>query len=245
MKRTAIPIARWGALIVLLSARVAARGAPPTLDAFVTTGLADLRATVTTLKADPAELEKINRDFATLYRLRKLTLSIKAPDCFRFENEVGLYLVNGSARYYRVPVLRLKKREDLGNQPGKRPSLLDLGLITPDVLARIDARYVRSEPADGTPTDVFDVTLKHEESIRYRMWIDPKTRLILRREWRDGAGKLRAVFLCGDPKEVARGIWMPTRIEVRNADGAVAGVLSYSDLSVNVGLDPALFVIPP
>jgi hypothetical protein len=32
---------------------------------------------------------------------------------------------------------------------------------------------------------------------------------------------------------------------VRNADGAVAGVLSYSDLSVNVGLDPALFVIPP
>lgn len=232
------------AALVLSAAATNGRADSAALDDFVTRGLVDLRAAVSATKADATELEKINRDFAALYRLRTLTLSIAAPDRFRFENEIGMYLVNGSTRYYRVKALRIKKREDIGNQPGKRPSLLDLGLVTPDVLAALEWRFVRDEPIDSTRCAVFDVTFRQDPGIHYRMWIDPKTRVVLRREWRDAAGKLRAVFLCREPREVKPGIWLPTRIEVRNADDAVAGVLSYTDIAVNSGLDASLFAIP-
>lgn len=232
------------AVLVFTGAAVNGHADAPALDDYVTRGLVDLRATVSATKADPAELEKINRDFAALYRLRNLTLSIAAPDRFRFENEIGMYLVNGATRYYRVKALRIKKREEIGNQPGKRPSLLDLGLVTPDVLAALEWRYVRDEPVDSSRCAVFDVTFRQDPSIHYRMWIDPKTRIVLRREWRDAAGKLRAVFLCREPREVKPGIWLPTRIEARNAEDAVAGVLSYTDILVNSGLDASLFSIP-
>ncbi len=221
-----------------------ARGQQPSLDAYVTRGIDDLRASVVATNVDAAAVEKINRDFASLYRLRKLTVFVKAPDRFRFENEIGVYIVNGSTRYYSVAALKLRKRDDLGPLLSKRPSLLDMGVLTPSVVANLDARFVRAELLAGTSTAVFDVTFRQEDSVRYRLWLDEKTRVIVRREWRDGAGKLRATFVCGEAREAKPGIWLPTRIEVRNAEGSVAGVLSYSDTSLNSGLDESLFSIP-
>ena len=44
------------------------------------------------------------------------------------EGNIGSIVVNGPARQFRVPALHLSKRDDLGESPGKRYTLLDVGL---------------------------------------------------------------------------------------------------------------------
>jgi len=51
-----------------------------------------------------------------------------------------------------------------------------------------------------------------------------------------------ATFLYENPKQIG-GVWMPTKVTVRNADNKVAGVMNYEGLKVNVGLEDSLFKV--
>lgn len=235
------------ACAVLAVAAPALAAAPPTLDALATDGLHDLQASVTVVKADQTELAKINRDFGFAYRLRDVVMRYKQPDKLRMEGRIGdtpaEYVVNGSTRTVAIPRLHFRKRDQLGETPGRRYSLLDLGLVARSDLPFIRSRYLRDEEVAGVETNVFELTFRGDSRLKYVLWVDPRTHVVRKRQWFDGEGKLKATFVYTDVIEVKTGLWFPMRVEILNSEGAVAAITQYSDLRVNQGMADAVFEV--
>src|SRR5258708_464590 len=237
---------------VLFAALCIGGGAPaarisnpsPTYAEMATSRVSDLEGTISVLKADQSELRKISRDFALAYQLHSFVMRFKKPDKLRMEGKIGLYIVNGPIRFYSVPQLGIKKKDDMGASPGKRYSLLEVGLISKNELSSTEGKYLRDEPVDGASAHVFDVTYRGDDTVRYVLWIEPRTHIILKREWFDGAGKLKATFKYQEVKEIEPGVWFPRRIEIVNSEGILAGVTSCTEEKVNQGLPASIFQIP-
>jgi outer membrane lipoprotein-sorting protein len=217
------------------------------------TKLDDLDAALKVTKYDPLELEKISPDFKTTYSVRNLNLQFKQPDKLRLEGHSptrgsALMILNGTTRFYSVPKFHLKKSEDLVNSPGKRQSLLEYaGLVVPETLRFMQAQFVKREAVNGEDTAVFDLTYQGPGAggSHYRVWIDTRTHITAKRDWFDSANKLKASFVYLDPHEVTGGVWLPGRLEVKTADGAVAAEVSFSDAKANQKLPDSLFDITP
>lgn len=213
----------------------------------------DLDAVLKVTKYEPLELEKISPDFKTTYSVRNLNLQFKQPDKLRLEGHSAtrgsaLMILNGTVRFYSVPKFKLKKSEDLVNAPGKRQSLLEYGgLIGSDTLQFMQAQFVKMEALSGQNKAVFDLTYQGAGAggSHYRVWIDPQTHITTKREWFDSANKLRATFAYLDPQEVTTGVWLPGRLEVKNAAGVVAAEVTFSAAKANQKLPDSLFEITP
>jgi outer membrane lipoprotein-sorting protein len=218
----------------------------------LTTSCSDLEANVHVTKYDSAELEKIGSEFKTTYSLRNLTMQYKQPDKIRLEGHSptrgdALMIMNGAVRYFEVPRLKIHKSENLENQPGRRQSLLEyVGLVSPGTLQFMEGKLLREEKAGERDALVYDM---HYQGVPkgsyYRVWIDKETHITLKREWFDKEDKLRATFSYLDAREVSPGIWLPTKVEVKNAEGAAAATLSLSDIKVNQGLSDEPFTVTP
>jgi len=218
----------------------------------LTTALTDLEATIKVTKYDSAELEKIGSDLKTTYSLRNVNFQYKQPDKIRIEARSqtrgsALLIMNGATRYYEVPKLKIKKSENLEAHPGRRQSLLEYaGLVSTGTLEFMDATMLREEKLGDRNTIVYNLRFQGEDKGSfYRVWIDKDTHVTMKREWRDGADKLRATFVYSDLKEIAQGIWMPTKVDVKNAEGASAAQLSMTDIKPNQGLTDAPFTPTP
>jgi len=211
------------------------------LESYAVTGVRDLEARVVVEKADLPQLEKINKDFAILYRLKDVTIRYKDPDKLRMENRLGVFIVNGPIRYLRVPQLGLRKRDDMGAELSKRHSLLDIGVLTPSRLEQLRWTYLRDETMGGRDVPVFEIGFRDDETTRYRIWMDPARKCLTRRRWLDAQGNTRATFDYLQPIEVLPAVWVPTRLEVRNAENALAGAVRYEELKVNQDPPDALF----
>lgn len=232
--------------------RVAAApsGAEPSDIARFTTRITDLQTNVRVTQCDLKELEKIGPDFKQTYAIRNLTFLYKNPDKIRLEGHsptlgTAVMILNGATRFYSVPRLRMKKTEDLESTPSRRQSLLEYGgLLSANTLSFMKGQFVRQETVDGSPADVFDMTYQGVESgSHYRLWIDPKTDVTLKRAWYDRSNNLKATFYYEEPREVSNHVWLPSRIEVKNAEGATAAVTTLSDVKVNQGLPDSLFSV--
>ena len=216
------------------------------------TSLTDLEATLKVTKYDSYELEKIGSDFKATYSLRNLTLQYKQPDKIRLEGRSqtrggAVLIMNGAMRYYEVPKLRLRKSENLETHPGRRQSLLEYaGLVSPGTLQFMDGKLLREEKLGDRDTLVYELHFQGDEKNSfYRIWIDKQMHMSLKREWRDALGKLRATFLYSLPQETSTGIWVPTRVEVKNAEGISAAVIAMSEIKTNQGLTDEPFTMAP
>ncbi|MCX7800894.1 MAG: outer membrane lipoprotein-sorting protein [Fimbriimonadales bacterium] len=209
--------------------------------------LRDVSFTAQVVAGYQDELAKINRDFGNSYRVKATRVLAKEPFMIRLESRVGdtevRYILNGTTRVYSIPRARVNQREDLSEAPGKRQSFLDFGLVTPSMVGGLfEARFVRVDRATGGL--VFDLTYlkKWDDTSRHRIWVDREKRYVFRREWYSQSGRLMATFFHENPIEL-NGIWLPTRVTVRNAEGKVAGIMQYVDLRVNAGLSDSLFSV--
>lgn len=244
MRRTAIA----AAIVLALSwAAVSTAAVPTDISAYVCSRLDDFTATGVVVSSNQRELEKVNKDFGFLYRFNKVLMRYKEPNKVRVEGTVegtrGVYIVNGSIQIVSVPKIRLNTRRDFGNSPGKRKSLVDMGLVSEYYLTYTNFKFVREGTVEGTPVGIFEVTYKDrdEDTSRHLLYIDPKTRVIRKRDAYRQDGSFQAVYHFREVKQVAPGIWFPTRIEVQNTDRKVAGVTRYEDIKVNTGLPDSLF----
>lgn len=238
------------ALLVLpVSAAVGRAGSPaaPTFEEMATAKVNDVQASVNVEKADQEELKKIGRDFGMAYKLKSIVMRFKKPSKLRMEGKIGsspaLYIVNGQTRFYSLPQIGIKKKDDLGASPGRRYSLLELGLISSQEASDAKAKYLREESMGDKPAHVFEVGYRGDDTMKYVLWVDPSSHVILKRDWLDGAGKLKATFNYREVKEVSSGVWVPTRIEIVNSEGNVAGITTYSEVKVNQGIPDSLFEI--
>lgn len=207
------------------------------------TGLKDVSFRTKVGKAVQKELQKINKDFATSYRFDYTDVKMKEPMKLRVESVVEgtslLYIVNGTDRLFSMR--GIKQREDLSKSPGKRQTAFDFGLLPKSLFDEyLVAKFVRIDRRSNEP--VFDLTYnpKTGDTARHRVWVDRTRKFVTRREWYSQAGNLMATFVYSNPKEFS-GVWLPTRMEVSNAEGKFAGVTDYVNIKVNAGLSDSLF----
>lgn len=213
----------------------------------VQSNLQDATFVATVVRGDQTELAKINKDFGQSYRFRYTKVYMKEAFRLRLETKVDdmdiFYIMNGTKQMYKVPKARINQKNDLSDSPGRRQSAFDFGLLTPSLFKSLfNAKFVRVDRA--TSAYVFDVTYKPElhDTTRSRIWVDPDKKYVMKREWYNQVGDLRAVFTYEDPKE-ANGVWFPTRFTARNTDNKVAGVTQYESLKANTGLPDSLFTM--
>ncbi|MBL8059965.1 MAG: outer membrane lipoprotein-sorting protein [Chthonomonas sp.] len=210
----------------------------------------DAQFTVVTGEHSISELAKISKDFSQSYRFKSSQVWIKEPFKLRMMSEVDdstiLYVVNGGKRMYKIPRSGLSQTDDISKAPGKRQTAFDFGILTPALVNNyFVADFVRMDRASGDA--VFDLTYASHlmDSSRHRIWVDPQTKVITKREWyaqRRNNGRLMATFIYSNIKKVGS-VSLATSAVVNNADNKRAGSLSYTNMKVNTGLADSLFAL--
>lgn len=225
-----------------------ARAIDTNIRSYICQKLDDFTATMSIVRVDHRELGKISKDIGILYRLNDVQMKYKEPNMIRMEGSLegakGIYVMNDATQYVSVPRLNIKTRRNYDNQPGKKKTLIDVGLVSEFYLTYTDAKFERESSVDGVECAVFDLAFKNRKSddqSHQRVFIDPRTRVIRKREAYTREGKLQAIYHFKDPVEVKPGIWFPSRIEAVNTDRVVAGVTAYKDIKVNTGLPDSIF----
>ena len=217
------------------------------IDSYVQKNFDDASFTARVQYANQKELAKLNDDCGKSYRVPYTDFKVKEPFMMRLETKVDdtqiLYIINGPNLLIRVPRIKVNSRQDLSKAPGRRQTLLDFGLLTPSLFKSFFvAKFVRMDRA--TNDAVFDITYPAvlDDTSRSRVWIDPAKKFVTKREWFSQRGKQLATFFYNEPVQVD-GIWMPTKVQVKNVDGVLAGETYYTGLKVNQGLSESLFSV--
>lgn len=235
--------------ILLLGGLTNARAMATNIQSYVCEKLDDFTATYRVVSVNERELAKISKDAVLLYRFQNVKMYYKEPNKVRIEGTrdgtKALFILNGPIQWVSIPKINYKQRRDFGEKPGKRKSLMDVGLISEYYLTYTDAKFLREGVVDGTPVAVFEMRYKpkFEDTSHHIIYVDPRTKVVLRRESYSQEGKLQAVYFFKNVKQIKPGIWFPTRIEAQNVDRVTAGVTEYQDIRVNVGLPDSLFTL--
>jgi outer membrane lipoprotein-sorting protein len=218
----------------------------PTWRDIVQPGFKDLSFVGTVLQADSRELKKISSDFAASYRLLNddVSAKLKEPFMIRMEAHVEdtnvLFVENGTRRLFKVP--NISKVENVSSAPGKRQSLLDFGILTPSLFESLfDAKFVRQDRESGDW--VFDLTYKEpsfDDTSRQRIWVENQKHYTTKRMWFAQDGHQMATFLYQSPV-LQNGVWIPSKVVVKNVDDRVAGITEYKSVRVNTGLSDQPF----
>ncbi len=220
------------------------------LSDYEVTKLEDFETTMKATFHNDYAARKIDRDAGLIYQLKSnVHIRYKEENKFRADGTIGVnrasLIINDSKQSVRLS-LGIKKTEDMGAAPGKRKTLLDVGLISEYYLKYAQGEFIGERVFEGTPCAVFKITFKDRslDTSHRIVWIDPKTKITLKREeylQDTRGGKLRDVWLYRDPREVAPGLYFPTRIELYNNENQKAGETTYTQTRVNIGLSDSLF----
>ena len=228
------------ALALLLPA---AGQAAPNINALTSTNLKTLTASSEIVTENQDQLKTIDGDIALAYRLHRGSLTYEQPGKLRIEASIphlisGYYIVNGNQKLTVAPFVH--KVQDTTGAPGKRQTLMDFGLIPPELLTDYNATFLRRESG----LLCFQIQPKQAgETQKDLVWIDPKTHITVQRYNYDRDGKLTKIFRYLSPLEVAPGIYVPTRVELYNTQNKLAGATVYENIHVNQPVSDSVFKI--
>jgi hypothetical protein len=187
------------------------------------------------------ELKKIGGAFATSYRVPTYEIAYKAPNKLRVEGKAGilsalLIYVGDSKRYQVGP---LKKTEDTKGNPGKKQSLMDLGIFAKDWLATdYQAVFQRREGS----LVVFKLVQRNTTNPSHeQVWVNPKTLITEKRLSFNGENVLQKEIHYVKPRELRPGIFVPSRVEIYNQFGKLGAVQVVESVQVNAGVPESLF----
>lgn len=232
----------------LLASLILAGGAlaAPSLRSYAQPALKDFSAVGEVVTKNDAELRKIEPSYVQSYRFRESLIQYKEPLKLRMDAKAGFlsirYVINGRRKLTRG--LGLNKVKDITGRPGEKQTMLESGILTPAFLDdHLASRYVGQKTLDGRKVPVFEFWYTDEpNSRRHVVWMDPEKRIVLRHDINHRSGGLKMRFMLKQPVKVS-GVWVPTRVEVYNAEGRLAAVTRYTKVKVNTGLSESLFRI--
>ncbi len=250
--RTCALLCGLGGLMTGYTATACQADPSPNIRDYVASKLDDFTANIHLVRYDANAGRRINKDFGTIYEFMKkatgdMKLTYKEADMLRVDGRFGprsaVYIVNNTDQWVRYPALGINTHMDLGQSPGKRKTLLDVGLISEDYLSYTEAQYINNRPVDGVMCAVFRISYKDKslDTSHRLVWIDPKTKVTLKREEYSQTGKLVSIWYYHNPVEVAPGVYMPERIEIDDSQGKPAGETAYRNVKVNQGVSDSLF----
>ena len=217
--------------------------AAPDIRALTSDNVKTLQASSEIVTENQGELKKISGDISLAYRLHRGSMVYEQPGKLRIEATIphlatGYYVINGNEKLTVAPFVH--KKQDTTGQPGKRQTLLDFGLVPPELLTDYNATFLRRE--NGLLC--FQIQPKQAgETEKDLVWIDPKTHITAQRYNYDRQGKLVKWFLYQNPVQIAPGIYVPTRVELYNTQGKLAGATAYQNIRVNQPVSESLFKI--
>jgi hypothetical protein len=235
-----------GASLLALLTLASGVRAEESLRDYAQPALRDFAAVGVILAKNDAELKKIDNSYVQSYRFRESQIQYKEPLKLRIDAKQGFlsirYVINGKRKSTRG--LGFNKVKDITGRPGEEQSMLDSGVLTPGFLAdAVASRFVGHQTLDGRKVPVFEFWYTDESNSRHHfVWMDPAKRIILRHDVHHRSGGLKLRFMLKQPKQVS-GVWVPTRVEVYNAEGRLAAVTRYTQIKVNSGLSESLFRI--
>ncbi len=217
--------------------------AAPDIRTLTSANVKTLQASSEIVTENQDELKTIPGDIALAYRLHRGTLAYKQPGMLRIEASIphiatGYYIINGNQKLTVAPFVH--KVQDTTGAPGKRQSLLDFGLVPPELLNDYTITFQRHEKG----LLCYKVQPKQASETNYDLiWIDPKTHITTQRYNYDRHGKFIKWFLYKNPVQAAPGIYIPTRVELYNAQNKLAGATLYQNIRVNQPISDSLFKI--
>src|SRR5687768_10687603 len=222
-----------------------ALGQTPSINDVLQKNFEDASFTARKKVGNQKELSKINKDFGQSYKFDYTNVKLKEPLMLRLDSKVEdtnvTFILNGTQQLIKIP--GFSQKQNLSRAPGRRQTPLDFGFVTASMFKDLFvAKFVRLDRA--TNDLVFDLTYlsKFEDTSRHRIWIDPERKFTSKREWYNQHGRQVATFFYEEPK-LADGMWLPTKVTVKNMDNKVAGVTEYESVRINTGLSADLFKI--
>ena len=230
------------AAVLMLTAALPAQAAPD-IRALTSNNVKTLQASSEIVAENQDELKKISGDISLAYRLHRGSMVYEQPGKLRVDATIphlatGYYVINGNMKRTVAPFV--DKKQDTTGAPGKRQTLLDFGLVPPELLTDYNATFLRRESG----LLCFQIQPKQAgETEKDLVWIDPKTHITAQRYNYDRDGKLVKWFLYKNPVLVAPGIYVPTRVELYNTSNKLAGATVYQNVRVNQPVSESLFKI--
>lgn len=189
-------------------------------------------------------LAKIEANYAQLYEFKTASVFLKNPDKVRLEGKLGMvkfeYIVNGTNKLFRAPMVKINKKNSYADDPAKLQSALDIGIVTPALWQYRTIEIVEDEESQQNGDIKLRLRWPRGDMIYYA-WIDAKNLYLKQyvKQTAEGVVELRTVY--SDAKKFADAIWVPCKVEVFASDGAKAGTSVFSDIKVNSGLADSLF----
>lgn len=229
--------------MLALALGTTAYAAPPSIQSLTSVSVKTLQASSEIVTENQDELKKIDGDIALAYRLHRGSMAYEQPGKIRIEATIphiatGYYIINGNQKLTVAPFVH--KVQDTTGAPGKRQTLLDFGLVPPELLTDYKATFLRKESGLWC----FQLQPKQAgETQKDLVWIDPKTHVTTQRYNYNRDGKLVKWFLYKNPILAAPGVYVPTRVELYNSENKLAGATVYEGIRVNQPLSDSLFKI--
>ena len=229
--------------VALILTSVLSAQAAPDIRALTSNSVKTLQTNSEIVTENQDELKKIGGDISLAYRLHRGSMVYEQPGKLRIEATIphiatGYYVINGNMKRTVAPFV--DKKQDTTGAPGKRQTLLDFGLVPPELLTDYNATFLRQESG----LLCFQLQPKQaSETQKDLVWIDPKTHITAQRYNYDRDGKLVKWFLYKNPVLVAPGIYVPTRVELYNTSNKLAGATIYQNVRVNQPVSESLFKI--
>jgi hypothetical protein len=217
------------------------------IHSLVTDNLKSLLVTFRLDSYDPKAGSKISKDFGVGYKMAGSgTLRYSVPSYLqldgRYRGVHATMVSDGFKQHVRWGPLT--QDHSALHAPGKLNTLLDIGLLNDFYLSYTHAEYQGRDNVDGVVCDEFKLEYRSDmrDSSHRLVWIDPKTKVVLKRQefaQTDGPrhGVLLATYFYEHPVEMVPDVFLPTAIAVVNADGETVGRTSLQNIQVNVEPD--------
>lgn len=219
-----------------------------------TSKLDELRSKLTTFKDITMSVEVVYKDKKVLdtmderlrraYEFSKAKVWFKMPYSTVIEGTIGVLkarlITTDKIFILRVPGLRFSKKEDISDDPTKRQTALDIGILTPQVFTDDTAELLPEDPKHPGLLVIDLMPPKKGSSIR-RIWVDPKEVRLVQMEKRRPNGRVLGTFVYMNHEKFCENLWVPKRVEVRSPEGKLAAALEAKDIKVDSGLSDDLF----
>ncbi len=205
-------------------------------------GLKDYRAEMVIDEANKNNVSRMGEGYGDILRLEKAVISYKKPDKIRYDGYAqgikAAYVQNGYKKLIIAPMI--KQIVDVKNAPGKRQDTLDLGFLSSRLW--VDNKItVISTAKNGTVVLKFDPKFGDNDKRHDRVWVDPKTLRLLKREKYRGSGELRLRTVFKDWESLTSKLPIAATSDMFDVKGRSLGMVSYKNIKPNTGLSDSIF----
>lgn len=203
----------------------------------------DLRMGVEIAYANQKELAVIGKDYGKAYEFKNAELTFKNPDKYKMTARAGIvnvsYIVTGDIK--RVKAGLIKKTDDISEEPHKKQSVLDVGVVSDSLWQFYSVDYERTEQFAGASCYVLSLYLSNSPQKKQYIWIDTKDLKLLKREKHEADGSLRVRYTYTKHRPYKGMVWVPGEQRVYNQNGKLGGTSVYKNIRVNDGVADSEF----